>query len=89
MKELSKFFVTNSKTNLNTHCRSNWYQKPTVIYYGSLNKSLTELLELKACKLTVTIKVKRVSVCGMTDVGINNLIIKARAKGEWLVIESL
>jgi len=25
----------------------------------------------------------------MTDLGINNLIIKARAKGEWLVIESL
>ncbi|KAL4432506.1 hypothetical protein ABPG74_013360, partial [Tetrahymena malaccensis] len=88
-KQLSKFFVSHTKTNLNAHSRANWYNKPTVIFYGHLNKTINELLELKACKQSPTIKVKRIPLGSISNKVIKQELNNASIKGDWVVLENI
>ncbi|KAL4475987.1 hypothetical protein ABPG72_007873 [Tetrahymena utriculariae] len=88
-KQLSKFFISHTKTNLNAHSRANWYNKPTVIFYGHLNKTINELLELKACKQSQTIKVKRIPLGSISNKIIKQELSNASIKGDWIVLENI
>lgn len=38
------------KTSMEGHVNSNWYKRPTMVFFNGMDKSIAESLELKAAK---------------------------------------
>lgn len=47
------------------------------------------MLELKACKISGEIKIRRVALGSISEENVNAILEKARSKGEWVVFENI
>lgn len=52
-KALKVLFETLPKSNLENHCQTHTYNKPTVLFYSGIHKSPYEILELKYAKYKI------------------------------------
>jgi hypothetical protein len=82
-----KSYAVLSKTNLETHARSNWQRRPTMLFYGNDLKNPTEVIELIGAR-----NKRECEKVSLGDVPINlviELMTRACDRGKWLVLENM
>lgn len=74
-------------TNLETHARSKWYQRPTLLFYGNLYKDPSDLIEMYASKNKRDLSKIALGVTPMEVITAE--ITDAGSKGKWLLLENM
>ena len=76
-----------SRTNLETHCRSNWYRRPTILFYGNELKNPAEVLEMLATRNKK--ECMKISL-GETPLQVAfDVIISCSQTNKWVILENL
>ncbi|KAL4447013.1 hypothetical protein ABPG74_014985 [Tetrahymena malaccensis] len=77
------------KTSMDVHVSSQWYKRPTILFFNQMDKSIAESLELKAAKNHLDSFLVRLN-CGFIPV--EELCIElenAAGAGSWVIIENM
>ena len=80
------------KSNFESHCQNQTYNKPTVLFYNGIHKSPYEILELKYAKFKIESEKTGLTriILGIFDLGYIQYQIEQSSRiGRWVVIENI
>jgi len=77
------------KTSMDQHVKNQWYKRPTLLFFNSMDKTIAESLQLKAARIQSESYLVRLN-CGFIPIEQQCIELEnAAGAGAWVLIENM